>query len=84
MRFKVGELAVIGISLKDRLGHVVEILEVGPMPVKFRIEGIRTMDYRVTGINNHPQTYAYDWQLIKLSDPDKEEELTEELEHAHD
>lgn len=92
MRFKVGELAVLAYKRNDYgriatgvdVGDVVEIAAVGPWGEGACLpngeHAASPADYLVAGGGLHRA--VLDCQLIKLSDPDKAEELTEELENA--
>jgi hypothetical protein len=86
MRFKVGELAIIAVDI-DGNGHdgkIVEIISVGPMPVRTKSHPgeVWMADYQVE-LDGADNWYVKDIELRKINDPGEElsdeEELEEEL-----
>ena len=83
IRFKLGEMALVAPcpDADERIfGKIVEIIEVGPMLVNTGWgREKRPADYRIS-VEGDPHWYCMDDILIKLGDPDQEEQLEEQLE----
>lgn len=78
MRFKVGDLAKIVVSIyPERVGTITSIVAINPPKlVEIGTVEIKKLDYQIDSDQDGTRRYCYDWQLQPFEPPAEPVSLT--------